>query len=383
MMACVRRLGAVEPLSVAIVGVGALLLAFPVILAIGRGLLNSGYADLAVYQGAVEVWAAGASPYGRAYVDDLLFVYPPSALVVLAPLALVSTEVGGVLLVLVGSGLTVGLVRLCHPVLPPRWLLAVTAGYLMMEPWASTFANGQISVVLTALVAVAALRAPRSSGWLIGVAAAVKVYPGAYAFIDVVRGRRTSLRGLLLAPAALLALAVVGQPGLMADWLDQQLTLGTQPVRVEDRAVNQSWRGLLDMRWGADELPWLGVAVALVVLACLAAVMAVRQDDTRAALAAISLGVVLAAPVAWTHYWVFLPVLAATVSTRRTATEVCHAAAVTTLLASAALAIPFRVEAWPWHYAFVLLGTLSLVTLALTLRDRGRRGAAPVAARTT
>jgi alpha-1,2-mannosyltransferase len=358
---------------------GAVILAIPVLLGIGSGLVVTGFDDLAVYQGAVEVWVSGESPYGRAYVDDLLFVYPPSALVALAPLALLPTPVAGVGLVLVGAALTAALVRMCHPALPLRWLLAVTGGYLMTEPWLLTFTNGQVSVLLVALSFVAVLRASRSSGWLIGVATAIKVYPAAYAFVDVVRGRGRALIGLASAVAALTVLAIAGAPGLVGDWIAQQRAIGTDPVRDRDRAGNQSWRGLLESRVGDADVLWVLVALVVGVAAVVATVLAARRGDLVGALAATSLGIVLAAPVTWTHYWVFLPALVATVRRSRSPAEVIHAAVVLAILAAAALGLPLRFPAWPTGYAFVLLGSVALVTLAVVLTRRNGVATSPEA----
>jgi alpha-1,2-mannosyltransferase len=363
-----------DPVAVGAVVLGAVILAIPVLLGIGSGLVVTGFEDLAVYQAAVEVWVSGESPYGRTYVDDLLFVYPPSSLVAVAPLALLPTPVAGTALVLVGAALTVALVRMCHPALPSRWLLAVTGGYLMTEPWLLTFNNGQVSVLLVALAFVAVLRGSRSSGWLLGVATAIKVYPAAYALVDVVRGRARALGGLVAAVVALTVLALAGVPGLVGDWLAQQREIGADPVRDEDRALNQSWRGLLEGRIGDSDLVWVAVAATIAIVAVAATVLAVRRGDLVAALAAVSLGIVLAAPVVWTHYWVFLPAVVATVRRSRDPVEVVHGVAVLALLASAALYVPLRFPGSLTGYALVVLGSFVLLTLAAALARRARGG---------
>jgi alpha-1,2-mannosyltransferase len=143
--------------------------------------------DLQVYRAGIASWRSGHNPYDGVFtVHHLLFTYPPFALVALSPLAwapFAATQILLWALSILALALAVYVVcrrggsRSGWP-LVARSLAWASLAVVVVEPVRTNLDYGQINTLLLALVVVDLLVVPKArSGWLIGLAAAVKVTP--------------------------------------------------------------------------------------------------------------------------------------------------------------------------------------------------------------
>ena len=160
--------------------------------------------DLDVYRIGGQVWLHGGSLYGilpaTASGVRLPFSYPPVAAVLLSPLSLVPMTVASTLLTLATIALAALVLRVFLRSVGSSlgslggagswwtvgWLLPSA---LLLEPVRNTLNYGQVNVALMALVSLDCLSArtrwPR--GALVGIAAAVKLTPGAFVLFFLLR----------------------------------------------------------------------------------------------------------------------------------------------------------------------------------------------------
>ena len=122
-------------------GAIALLVSAAVIAAL-TGSSTDEFLDLGVYRSAVDDWWNGRSPYSMTYDGGLSFNYPPSALVLLIPLDVLPRVATGILLVAIGAGITVGVMRSVLTGVHRRWALVLAAIVAVSEPFQSTWAYG-------------------------------------------------------------------------------------------------------------------------------------------------------------------------------------------------------------------------------------------------
>ena len=143
--------------------------------------------DLQVYRDGIASLRGGHDPYvGSFTIHHLDFTYPPFALLVLFPLTWAPFAVTQVVLwalSLLALALAVYVVGRRSGLEGGAALAAQSLGWasltvMLVEPVRSTLDYGQINTLLLALVVVDLLVVPRRHrGWLIGVAAAIKLTP--------------------------------------------------------------------------------------------------------------------------------------------------------------------------------------------------------------
>lgn len=292
------------------------------------GVLTAGWdlpvpEDLAVYRDAALRLLDGQPLYppGSRYGPDqpLPFTYPPFAAVLLLPTALL--PVGSVVaLEIVLSFLCLwwiahrSLARLIAPLGPVgragASLLAAGAALALLAPVSSVFAFGQIGLLLGALCLRdldLAVRRSRATGALVGIAAAVKISPGGFvlAYVAARRWRAVLTTGVtVLACWGLTALAL---PDDTRDWLG--VVLDPDRVGPVGEPVNTSWNGLVLRLLGPgapSTVLWLGLAGATLAVAALRSARALGAADALTAATVMGLGIVLAAPVSWSHHIVWV-----------------------------------------------------------------------------
>ena len=155
------------------------------------------WADLEVYvQGGQAIVTGG--PLYEPHAGVLPFTYSPFAAVVFTPLHLLTTTaarwvftLGSLAGYLVMVGAFGWRLRL-----PWRHLALVTLAGMALEPFVRTMLLGQINLYLMAAVVVdcLVLRSSRR-GWLVGLAAGIKVVPGVFVLYFVLqRDWRSALR---------------------------------------------------------------------------------------------------------------------------------------------------------------------------------------------
>jgi alpha-1,2-mannosyltransferase len=287
--------------------------------------------DLDVYRIGGQVWLHGGDLYGTlpatASGVRLPFSYPPIAAVLLSPLSLVPMAVAGTLLTLATIALAALVLRVFLRAFPrvlpgvfPRsacgagswwtvgWLLPAV---LLLEPVRNTVNYGQVNVALMALVSVDCLSAgtrwPR--GALVGVAAAVKLTPGAFVLFFLLR------RDYRAALTAALSFAVSTGTGFLLAPRDSA-RYWTSVVVQADRpgspayAANQSIQGVLaraglDPHSAAGTVAWLALSAVVLALACRGMRRALAESGDAWALSLNAFAALLISPISWSHHWVW------------------------------------------------------------------------------
>jgi len=333
--------------------------------------------DLQVYRAGAEHLLAGQPLYAGPVLDAMMFVYPPFAALVVAPLTTVPVAVLNALwtagsLLLLGAVVRRCLQRAGLPAsLPVVMALVLAATWL--DPVRTTLYLGQVNLVLLALVALDVL-GPADSRWRgigIGLAAAVKLTPLLFVVYLLVTGR---IRAAATALATFVAAAGLGFLLAPADsvdfWLHGTFAAAGR-ISPADALSNHALTGTLVRRLG--EVPVLPLAASALLAVCtlLVARRAYRAGEEVLAASVCGLGAAAAAPFAWSHHYVWIVplvlALAARPGGRLLAAGVVLAtvAVITRLPGPGVGPIPATglVSLWPDAYAVLTLVVLAAVAV--------------------
>jgi len=270
--------------------------------------------DLEVYRSAVADAVAGRPLYAADLSDGVMpWLYPPSAVLVLAPLAVLPLGITAVLWALVSAWFVVAVVRHAR-VLVGRPADDVVAWRLVAWALAASciwfgLVLGQVGALLLALAAVGVLVRRPWAPALLGVAVAVKITPGLLVVWLLLAGRRRDAAVATGAWAVLTAAAWAILPeDSEAFWLDGVATQVERTVGFAATA-NQSLAAWVFRLTGAGSGALVAACTVLVSAAALAAAWRLRGRAPVTAVAVVGVATAAAAPVGWTHQWVWLPVL--------------------------------------------------------------------------
>jgi alpha-1,2-mannosyltransferase len=271
--------------------------------------------DGRVYRDAARAFLDREDVYSGRF-QGLPFTYPPFALLVFVPLALVPENAATLLMFTASSAALVAVVRWCQDYATRgragTWWLTVALAApvaVAVEPVRTTLSLGQVNVLLLALVLGLDARATRWSGVGAGLATAIKIAPGLLVAAQAVRSDWRAFGRGVLAFAIATALAAALAPAATRTYFTSLLWDSSRPGGL-DYLQNQSLRGVL-----ARHLPdhgsigWL--LGAGLVLALGAWVVRHHRRDPFYALTAAALTGLLVSPVSWSHHWVWvLPIVA-------------------------------------------------------------------------
>ena len=340
----------------------------------------------------------------------LPFTYPPASTLFFWPLTWFPVAVAGIVWAL--FNLTALIVVLAITLLhvrptsradvagvPWRWVWLLLGPAVLLEPVMLDLSFGQINLVLLALVVVdattrlevAGRALPR--GWLVGVAAAVKLVPLIFIpFFVVTRQFRAAATSIASAALCTLAAFVMNPTASAAYWtkyLNDQARIGTVTY-----VSNQSLEGALDRLthhlWSAWSIDSVEVLAALVSVSL--AWWAWRSSSTFLAVLIVGNGGLLASPITWAHHMVWVvPALVwlwwghdRPASGRRWALVGAALFYVAPMwLIAHGPAFDTRERGWSllWGNSFTLASVAFAVGVAVMLLGR-RAGSAPVAATT-
>ena len=284
--------------------------------------------DLHVYRSGVDRWVDGTSPYGRLYTRyGLPYTYPPFSLVAFAPLALAPFAITQALWWLVSLGALVLAVAVAARAAGLRpgsaaWCAALgwaVVSVLVVEPARSTFDYGQVNAVLLCLVTVDLLAVPaRRRGWLVGLAAAIKLTPLVFLLVPLLEGdRRSAARGAG-AFAALTGATWALWPAMSTHYWAHQVGSPDQ-IGPVGAAANQSLYGIVHRApFPAGGVPalWAGAGLVVLAMTCVAARGALERGDRLGALLAVALCGLLVSPVSWSHHWIWVVLVPVVVARR-------------------------------------------------------------------
>lgn len=308
-----------------LVGVAVVVAAVPV-----AYLLASphNFFDLKIYVSAMRWWAAGNPLYDYAQPDrvqgELFFTYPPFAALLLRPFA--QLPVGATIAVFTTATVLAVVVTTWWLIAPiaerrsmPRWFAVGLAVPLVFatESIRETVTFGQINMLLVLLILADLLFAvPRNSRWAgvgIGVATALKLFPGIFVvYLLATRRWRPAVVASVTAAAATLLAAAVAPTDSWRFWTHELWSTGR--VGRTDYTGNQSIYGLLSRLWVPEEpnrLLWLALVAVAAGFGLWRAARAARVGDEVAGLTLTGLVAALVSPITWTHhvYW-FIPAVA-------------------------------------------------------------------------
>ena len=245
-------------------------------------------------------------------VQGQVFTYPPFAAVIFVPLELFGNVGARWVLTTASIVSYVVVIAVCARRLRMSLAIAGLVGLagLTFEPFARNILLGQINLVLLALIVVDCIVVPaRYRGMLIGVAAGIKILPGAFILFLVLKREWGAVLRCLAAFAVTVGLGAVFAPrDSWQFWSGGFVKLSRFGPDAVIRGDNQSLTGAF-MRLSHELSPPAAITLALSFGAMtLGLVAAQRQIDSGSdvnGLVCIAFGSLLASPVSWTHHWVW------------------------------------------------------------------------------
>jgi alpha-1,2-mannosyltransferase len=225
------------------------------------GAIHVEHIDLNVYRAGAHALLSGGNLYGAlppaAPGVDLPFTYPPIAAMLFAPLAVLPSPLDGLLLIFTTVALLAVVMRLVLNEICPRsrarftWaMLTVMPIALILDPVRVTLADGQIDVVLMALVSADTLGGGirvgryRPRGALVGLAAAVKLTPIVFVLFFLARGQRREAWTAAASFAAFTGLGALISPRNSAEYWGHDV-FQTGRIGSVWYAANQSLEAVL------------------------------------------------------------------------------------------------------------------------------------------
>jgi alpha-1,2-mannosyltransferase len=274
--------------------------------------------DLRIYRDAVRHLSGGHTyelHFSRAH---LRFTYPPFALLVLSPLAVLPVVPVQLAWWLLDAAalVTLSFLALTRATsFRGRRALAIAAllaGFAQcaLEPLRSNADYGQINVFLMLLVVTDLTRVrPPWRGVLVGLAAAVKLTPLLYlAYLLVQRDLRSTLRGAGVFVGAVALSWVILPSDSLYYWVHQ--VAQPQHTGNVNYVSNQSWLGLAHRApFNADHVGialWCLLEAATLFAGIVAAGRLLRIGRSIDALLALALTELLVSPISWSHHWSWL-----------------------------------------------------------------------------
>ncbi len=275
--------------------------------------------DLSVFRDAGSAFSRHLPLYSEDFPTSsgFRFIYPPFAAALFVPMSWLAPALLQIVWAVLNIALVWWVLRICLARLkvdrPDFSAVLLLGPALMLEPVQSNFEFGQINIVLMALVVADCLRAvPRAlRGAAIGLAASVKLTPAGFALFLLAR---RDFRAITTAIAVFLATVAAGF------WLRPQDSkwFWVSEFFRDDRAGNhefsrnQAITGPL-ARFGLEgttkNIVWLVAAIAVALVTFWAARRFVRNGEHVVAMGVVALAILLAAPIAVTHHWVYCVIL--------------------------------------------------------------------------
>jgi alpha-1,2-mannosyltransferase len=270
--------------------------------------------DLMVYRFAAEHLLAGLDLYSTGLTGnpgELLFIYPPFAAIIAAPLALVASSTAQLLW---PSGMVAALTYAVVRMLKSMGMRADGAMFSMtallvgvvawLEPIRLTAELGQINLLLLVLVVGDLLsRQGKWSGIGIGLAAGIKLTPALFIVYLLVTRR---IRAAVVATATFAATVGLGFLVAPSDsttfWLhgrfDDVNRISHDPI------ANTSVSGLVLRLHGSPVMATIAATVVAAVALVIAGV-AYRRGQAVLAIAIVGMASAAASPFSWSHHWVW------------------------------------------------------------------------------
>lgn len=301
----------------------------------GRQMMITDFpVDMIIYLEGVRAFLDGGEMYSvPMHAGDLAlpFIYPPFGALVMVPFVGLGHDLAGDMMVMLSSALvllSLWFVLRAATRLDRLPLAALTAAVwpamLLIEPVWLNSGFAQLNVVLMALVVLDLVPRRRRlpQGWLIGVAAAIKLTPLAMLLYFLLR---RDVRSILVAGVS--AVVATGL-GALVRWdatkeffssvlldMGSSSEFGVNTVYQS----NSSLKGMI-MRWFTSQesldahstlvnVLWLGMSLVTVVLGGWLMVALLRRSMLVDAALVNAVIMLLISPVSWSHHWIWLALL--------------------------------------------------------------------------
>lgn len=298
--------------------------------------------DMIIYREGVKAFMAGNEVYSVPMIAGdiaLPFLYPPFGALVMVPLAgdwFSDAMAGDIVIIL--SNLLIGLVLLLLAFALNKQrtnrfassdVIAVTALVwgivLIFEPVRLNNGFAQINIILMALVALDLIPRKRlkwlPQGWLIGIAAAIKITPLAMLLYFLVR---KEIKPIITAGiSAIVATAIAAAVRWDVAWeyfTVNLLSMGSGGEIGVQTAYqsNSSLKGFLERLYTSQEAMDTASMITTIIWFCLAIITVVLGGWLMIALNKRGLNIeafminafimLLISPVSWSHHWIWLTI---------------------------------------------------------------------------
>ncbi len=355
--------------------------------------------DLEIYRWGGGLLLSGESLYAGVNAErGLAFTYPPFAAVLFTALAVVPLSLAGIgWAALSVAAATRTCVLLGRRLGTDSGQVAVATAALLgclavWEPTSATLSYGQINFFLLWLVVEDRFGSvpERFGGALTGVAAGIKVVPGIFIAYDLVTGRR---RHAAVATCSFLATVVVSAAVALPDTLRYWSVLVFDAPRTGGPwySGNQSVLGALARlsgQWPSTPV-WVAICATLTGLGLTVAARWHRRGYPVLGAGLTALVMLLAAPITWSHHWVWaLLLVAGVVEARREGLRAAMIVAASVIVLSSRLIwAPPHGHDWELDHSpgeallanlYVLLGLGVLLAVSVsTLGSSERRARRP------
>lgn len=268
--------------------------------------------DLDVYRTAGRALWHGYDLYGpRVHVRQYGFTYPPFAALLFAVPALLPFAAAEAVLTIASLLSLRVVIRLSAPYLLRAMrtnglaLLAVAA-LIVCEPVRATLWDGQINLVLGAMVLWDLLANPveRSRGVLVGLAAAIKLTPAIFVLYLLMQRRFRTAATAVAAFAAATTLAWLVLPGDSHRFWFHDLLRGSG---IGDESKSSNLYGAFLRAAGRTPATalWLACAIPTLIVGLTLARRVAEGGRPAVALGIVGITGCLVSPVTWTHHWVW------------------------------------------------------------------------------
>lgn len=186
---------------------------------------------------------------------------------------------------------------------------------LNLGPWRETLVFGQINILLLGLMAADLLagnpkwrRGLPGSGFLVGIAAGIKLTPLAFGLYFLMRKDWRGLLNMAVGFASTVLLGWLIRPAeSLQFWL--QILPDTSRIGGAGYVDNLSIKGAL-LHFGVPSagvtVPWLALSLLVVGLGAAVIKAASDQGARVVAICATALTMLLISPVSWSHHWVWM-----------------------------------------------------------------------------
>jgi alpha-1,2-mannosyltransferase len=292
-----------------------------------RSVVDPAMIDFAIYRIEGDAIRNGVSLYSHLDTPQgFQATYPPFAAILFVPISLIPWPASQILANAANIGLiwmvswqSCRLVGVRDDRLPDAALL-LAALSIWAEPVYTTLGNGQINLVLLALVLADFLRRDDSRwrGVGIGIATGIKVTPGVFVvYLLLTRRFRMAATAVTTFAATLAVSAAVVPSDTWRFW--SKILFDTSRVGELANSTNQSVEGLLARATRSMGLAsgWALLAGLVALVALGVAVFVYHRLGDMWGLPVAAVAGLLGSPIAWTHHWVWCVPVTVLLVTRR------------------------------------------------------------------